>query len=632
MVVERSPAVSQTAQPEKSTQDGKGKAPATDDDDGEGWENFREDPVLTGAARQAHFDPAVLDKNHVRHRTGKVYRQSLNASAEWTTPADLGEDDEATYDDFVQLFPDGTINKALWSLNSEDLSRDLVDRLEEAARHCTGPDGPRFPFEPWTEEGKRAWPDVEGIVGDEFFEQAMQEHPEEIYQELKLRTLLAHSLRQQRDELQKHARGTSQLVLSLLSWIRHLNGPNSGPTREITDLMAENLQKNEQIAELNATIAALAIRKTKAKTDKAGKQAPIPTVEDDDNRTENRPTHEARATHSEPRDTPASIRETLEREHRNALLAEAGTKSSKSTKLPDPQLWHNDPEKDGIDFDNWYHQLEGKLLLNADHYPTELAKIVYIRSRLTGDAALQLKPYFPTKTGSGTDGTVSTHEELLALCRREWGNPHEAEEARQHFRNLSYKPGDDWNRFKNSFVRYAGESKRPRSEWKLELKDKIEIPSLLKKLADDFADPNVSFDEICEKCSRQALVTKMLKNRERRKETPAGTSESRGRQTTPTVTNSRACRGSSTRESTPANQKVASLPPMSKDDLARHMATGTCFTCSERGHMSRDCPKNPTPRLDARDYRQRNEARINAVYERLYGKQEEDMESESENE
>jgi hypothetical protein len=143
MVVERSPAVSQTAQPEKSTQDRKGKAPATDDD-GEGWENFREDPILTGAARQAHFDPAVLDKNHVRRRTGKVYRQSLNASAEWTTPGDLGEDDEATYDEFVQLYPDGTINKALWSLNSEDLSCDLVGRLEVAARYCTGPDGPRF--------------------------------------------------------------------------------------------------------------------------------------------------------------------------------------------------------------------------------------------------------------------------------------------------------------------------------------------------------------------------------------------------------------------------------------------------------------------------------------------------------
>jgi hypothetical protein len=42
----------------------------------------------------------------------------LNASAELTTPGDLGEDDEATYDDFVQLYPDGTINKALWSFAS----------------------------------------------------------------------------------------------------------------------------------------------------------------------------------------------------------------------------------------------------------------------------------------------------------------------------------------------------------------------------------------------------------------------------------------------------------------------------------------------------------------------------------
>jgi hypothetical protein len=53
MVVERSPTVPQTAQPEKSTQDRKGKAPATDDD-GEGWDNFREDPILTVTARLGH--------------------------------------------------------------------------------------------------------------------------------------------------------------------------------------------------------------------------------------------------------------------------------------------------------------------------------------------------------------------------------------------------------------------------------------------------------------------------------------------------------------------------------------------------------------------------------------------------
>jgi len=642
MVVERSPRVSKGARSEKA----KGKAPAVDEEDHEGWENFRQDPVLTEAVRQARFDPAMLEKEPVRHRTGKVYRKSMSAYADWTTPGDLG-DGEVSYDDFAQLYPDETVIKALWNLNSEDLGQDLIERLEGTAKYCAGPDGPRFPFTPWTDEGKKAWPEVEGIVGDEFFEQAMQEHPEEVYQELKLRTLLAHCLRQQRDELQKHARGTSQLVLSLLSWIRRLNGPDSGPAREMADLMADNQQKDEQIAELNATIAALAIRKTRAKTDK---QTPIPTAENndlDDREEDPRPREEqpargtsmtvpprvARVARPGQRDTPASIRETLERDHRNAVLTDPGVKPSKSTKLPDPPLWHNDPTKDEIDFDNWFNQLEGKLLLNADHYPTQLAKIVYIRSRLTGDAALQMKPYFPTKTGSGTEDTISTHEELLVLCQREWGNPHEAEEARENFRNLTYQPGDSWNRFKNDFVRFAGESRKPRTEWKPELKDKIMIPSLLKQLADDFANPCVSFEEICERCSRQALVSKMLKNREATRESQAGNSDRRGRRTTKNqATSSRARGGSSTRANAPAPKRAATPPPMSKDDLARHMAAGTCFTCNERGHMSRDCPKNPNPRLDARDYRQRNEARINAVYDKLYGKKVEDSELESENE
>ena len=109
MVVERSPLVSQAAMPEKTN---KGKAPAIDDEDGEGWENFREDSVLTEAVRQTCFDPAVLEKEPVKHKTGKVYRQSMSALADWTTPEDLGEG-EVTYDDFAQLYPEVTVLKAL---------------------------------------------------------------------------------------------------------------------------------------------------------------------------------------------------------------------------------------------------------------------------------------------------------------------------------------------------------------------------------------------------------------------------------------------------------------------------------------------------------------------------------------
>jgi hypothetical protein len=54
--------------------------------------------------------------------------------------------------------------------------------------------------------------------------------------------------------------------------------------------------------------------------------------------------------------------------------------------------------------------------------PTELGKMIYIRSRVTGDAALQMRPYFPDSKEPGTASTIAMYEELLNLCREGWSN------------------------------------------------------------------------------------------------------------------------------------------------------------------------------------------------------------------
>ena len=118
------------------------------------------------------------------------------------SPEDLRDDDEAagtippqaTYNDFLRAYAEGTLNEAIYNLSNQDLNQDLLGHVEENAKACAGINGPHFPFELWTDNGKKVWPDVNGMVGDDFFELAVQDHPEELYQELKLRTLLALSL------------------------------------------------------------------------------------------------------------------------------------------------------------------------------------------------------------------------------------------------------------------------------------------------------------------------------------------------------------------------------------------------------------------------------------------------------
>ncbi|KAH0542447.1 hypothetical protein GP486_008640, partial [Trichoglossum hirsutum] len=49
----------------------------------------------------------------------------------------------------------------------------------------------------------------------------------------------------------------------------------------------------------------------------------------------------------------------------------------RSTKLPDPPLF-NGSTKDRVTYDNWLIQVENKLHGNADTYPTEDLKIIYV--------------------------------------------------------------------------------------------------------------------------------------------------------------------------------------------------------------------------------------------------------------
>ncbi|KAK1754319.1 hypothetical protein QBC47DRAFT_414291 [Echria macrotheca] len=48
--------------------------------------------------------------------------------------------------------------------------------------------------------------------------------------------------------------------------------------------------------------------------------------------------------------------------------------ATKSAKMADGPIFYNDKTKDTVTFEVWYHQIENKLEVNADHFPTERAK------------------------------------------------------------------------------------------------------------------------------------------------------------------------------------------------------------------------------------------------------------------
>jgi hypothetical protein len=103
--------------------------------------------------------------------------------------------------------------------------------------------------------------------------------------------------------------------------------------------------------------------------------------------------------------------------------------SSKSTKKPDP-----DPLVDGQNptFENWKIQMEGKFLVNHDHFRTEQAKMIYIFGRTTGDAQTHLRPRFGTN-----DDPFLTSREMIDFLANIYLDPFKVKNAHQDYWRLN---------------------------------------------------------------------------------------------------------------------------------------------------------------------------------------------------
>lgn len=62
----------------------------------------------------------------------------------------------------------------------------------------------------------------------------------------------------------------------------------------------------------------------------------------------------------------------------------SSTGENKSTKIPDPEVFTSGVKEP--QFKHWLLQIEGKLVANADHFPTEAQRMTYVQSCVGGDA------------------------------------------------------------------------------------------------------------------------------------------------------------------------------------------------------------------------------------------------------
>lgn len=258
--------------------------------------------------------------------------------------------------------------------------------------------------------------------------------------------------------------------------------------------------------------------------------------------------------------------------------------SKKSTKIPDPE-----PLSDGKNpiFENWKIQIEGKFVVNHDHFVTEQAKMIYLFGRTTGDAQKALQTRYGT-----AKNPFQTSQDMIKHLSDIYLDPYKVENARQDYRRLNMKPAQTFTEFYTRFLQLAGDAEIPQEDWRPDLYDKLtfDIRRAIVPVYDTLADHQA----LADKCRRVDQDLKRLKETsDRLKARQSSNAASRPAKPTGqnTSTSSETTVSSPSQASTFLNKTRPTYDDPKKQALSR---AGKCFKCQQFGHFAKDCPDDNT--------------------------------------
>ena len=93
-------------------------------------------------------------------------------------------------------------------------------------------------------------------------------------------------------------------------------------------------------------------------------------------------------------------------------------------------------------------QVKNKLRGNADSYPTEDLRIIYVAGRISGEALALISPCLDTSSHH----RYATVAELYEYLNELYGDPNKKRNACQTFKNLVMKKGQTFQEFYALFL------------------------------------------------------------------------------------------------------------------------------------------------------------------------------------
>jgi hypothetical protein len=277
----------------------------------------------------------------------------------------------------------------------------------------------------------------------------------------------------------------------------------------------------------------------------------------------------------------------------------------RSAKIADPPLL-----TDGVEptFANWKLQIQDKLEVNTDHFPTTRSKMAYVFGRTGGDAQTHLRPRY---TDESVDPFLS-EEDMIKHLASIYEDPFKVQNARLDYKSLMMKVTETFSAFQTRFLHLSGQAQIPSDDLMPDLFDKLTLD--LQRAALPFYTTAKTLQELTNHCLALDQGLRRIKARSDRLKarTTAFTDRNNSVQTAdatrkPPVTSQdtpNAPVRPLTREPTPAPLTTASpranstgfnpmLRQFSNPRLQALSNQRACFTCEQPGHISPNCPLKP---------------------------------------
>ena len=270
------------------------------------------------------------------------------------------------------------------------------------------------------------------------------------------------------------------------------------------------------------------------------------------------------------------IRELRERQ-REASTSTFGDGTKKlSPKLKDPPVFTGEEGGD-VKYEDWEMSIEDRLHVNADHYPTDELKVIFMCNSVGGEALEHIRPRRDRESSNPFKKPAEVYEHLKSI----YGEVDREGTARREYRKTYQGVNGRFGAFKSKLLRLGGVLNYDESIIRDDMCDQM-APRLRDALRNN---PHIrhrsSFKELCDWL--QQLDNDQLANIEKTKSASTRRNPVKG-----TTGNAPATK--ETTSKTTYNSKSYNRNPTDAARIELEKRLGICHYCHEPGHIARYCP------------------------------------------